>query len=174
MPSTVPTLALPSLLKLLYPRELPVLTPPPGPYFADITQYLIGFLIHSQTADPDTVLLALLVHDLPEARVGDANSVAQVYTSADEVRAISDQLSQLGGFGESMLRLWHQVEEKETPEGVLGKDCDRLEMVIEALRLLDLGISGARDWITSPTPVIKTDIGRRILEEVLRRCGDDT
>ena len=54
MPSTVPTLALPSLLKLLYPRELPVLTPPPGPYFADITQYLIGFLIHSQVISSST------------------------------------------------------------------------------------------------------------------------
>jgi predicted component of type VI protein secretion system len=31
-----------------------VLTPPPGPYFADITQYLIGFLIHSQVISSST------------------------------------------------------------------------------------------------------------------------
>jgi hypothetical protein len=42
--SKVATLALPSLLKLPYPQELPLLTPALGPFLNDITAYLIDFL----------------------------------------------------------------------------------------------------------------------------------
>ncbi len=45
--------------------------------------------------DARKLLSLCLVHDLPEARIGDLNSVHKAYVQADEPRAIADMLQGL-------------------------------------------------------------------------------
>jgi putative hydrolase of HD superfamily len=123
--------------------------------------------------DPRDVAAHLLVHDNPEVRGGDPNSVAKKYVQIDEKRIISDQTQGLGPLGALVANMWHKVEEPTTPLGVCGKDCDRLEMVVTARSLIASGIPGAARWATSTQALIKSNTGRATFEEISKYANTD-
>jgi putative hydrolase of HD superfamily len=116
--------------------------------------------------DPRDVAAHLLVHDNPEVRGGDPNSVAKKYVKIDEKRIITDQTQGLGSLGELVAGMWHRVEERATPEGIIAKDCDRLEMVVTARSLIASGIPGAARWATSTQALIQSNTGRATFKEI--------
>lgn len=71
------------------------------------------------------------LHDLAEARTGDADFVAKNYVTIDEERALQDQFAGLP-FGEDLLKLLHEYEERESMEAKCAKDADIIaQMYIE-------------------------------------------
>jgi putative hydrolase of HD superfamily len=71
------------------------------------------------------------LHDLLEARTGDADFVAKNYVQIDEPKAIRDQFADLP-FGGDLLSMMEGYEERESLEAKCAKDADSVaQMYIE-------------------------------------------
>jgi len=119
------------------------------------------------SVDADRVVRMALVHDLPEARTSDLNYVHQKYVTADEAAAARDQTAGLP-FGEEIRSLLDELASRATPEALVVRDADQLEMLLSLREAEAGGASGARDWIPAVMERLHTptarDLGRRIVE----------
>ncbi len=71
------------------------------------------------------------LHDLAEARTGDADFVAKNYVEIDEDKAMRDQFADLP-FGQDLLTMMTEYEERESLAAKCAKDADSLaQMYIE-------------------------------------------
>lgn len=119
---------------------------------------------HGVTVDPCLTAMKVAVHDVAEARGGDANRVAKAYVTVREDDAIHHQTLRHGAAGQRIKEMWMAVENKTPHEGLIAKDGDYTEMVIEADSLVRRGIPAAIDWITNTTSYLKTPLGKQIVE----------
>jgi len=97
-------------------------------------------LSRGRKLERDKVLRMALVHDLPEAIVGDIIS-KENWTSGGQMwqkdkvakeRPAMRKLASLAGSPE-MLRLWEEFEAQKTPESRFVKDTDRLATILQAV-----------------------------------------
>jgi len=105
------------------------------------------------------------LHDLAEARTGDADFVAKNYVDIDEEKAIKDQFAGLP-FGEDLLKLMSEYEERESLESKCAKDADVLaQMYIEWI-LTWRGNKLAERWFegdfTHRVPFLRTESAKKI------------
>jgi putative hydrolase of HD superfamily len=125
----------------------------------------------------DKLIRMLLLHDVQEALTGDYDLFAKERTGSSEVKeiekwAIKRLLSLLpSDLKERYLLLWQEFETQTTPEAILAKDIDRLEMVMQALEYEEAGFN--RDalesfWRTTENK-IETKIGKAIFEHLRKK-----
>ena len=126
---------------------------------------------HNVVADSCLAAMHIAVHDVAEARGGDANRVAKAYVSVREEEVIHHQTLRHGVAGQRIKEMWLAVENKSPHEGLIAKDGDYTEMVIEADSLVRRGIPAARDWITNTVPYLKTPLGKQIVETLVGEGG---
>lgn len=88
------------------------------------------------TVDRGRALAIAVLHDLPEARVGDLtphDNVPAAQKSAAETQALGGLLDGVPNAGE-LKQLWHEYEHAASAEGRFVKACDKLDMALQALR----------------------------------------
>ncbi len=125
----------------------------------------------SSELDGDRVLRLALVHDLPEARTGDLNYMNQKYVTADEGRAAADMTAALP-FGDEVADLLAEYRAQATPEAILARDADNLEMLFGLKEHHDTGNPAAESWTPPVIARLKTDVARRLAQSVL--AGDSS
>ena len=111
---------------------------------------LLGFHLAMQENGVDASRVALLIlhHDLAEARTGDFNYVHKQYNTADEDRAIMDQVRDLPERHAELVReLTDEFNQAETPEALIAHDADQLDLLLELKEQMDLGNPYAKHWI---------------------------
>ena len=76
------------------------------------TTTFIAYVMAQLETDIDALKLIsmCLVHDLPESRTGDLNTVNKTYVTADEAKALEDTTRKLP-FGSSITELIHEFNE---------------------------------------------------------------
>jgi putative hydrolase of HD superfamily len=89
-----------------------------------------------QAIDVAKLLTIALLHDLPEAVLGDIPSPASAYFPSNakrtaEAEVLTALLKELPHF-ERWERWWDEYEERSSVEGRLVRDADRLDMLIQA------------------------------------------
>lgn len=131
---------------------------------------VIGWAL-ARTAGADTArtVLLCLFHDLPEARTGDFNYVNHMYNRAESRKALEDACFGTGFAGE-LLPLHDELEAGESVEALLAHDADQLDLMLNLKRELDLGNTGARDWLDCAYTRLRTEEGRE-LARVLRETS---
>ena len=97
-------------------------------------------------ADLNRLVMMALIHDLPEARTGDANAVHKVYVQRDEQRAFEDAVCGLP-FGQDLLGLYREYEAGASLESRLARDADQIDMLISLKEQLDCGNPNAAQWM---------------------------
>ena len=130
---------------------------------------VIGYVLASQDPDADAgkVVQMCLFHDLPEARTGDHNYVNKRYVKANEEGALCDQVRGLP-FGDEIIDLTQEFNTQDTLEARIAKDADQLDLILELKEQLDLGNSGARDWLSFAVQRLITGAGKGMAEEILK------
>ena len=112
---------------------------------------LLGFHLAMQENGVDASRVALLIlhHDLAEARTGDFNYVHKQYNTADEDRAIKDQVRDLPAerHADLVRELTDEFNLAETPEALIAHDADQLDLLLELKEQMDLGNPYAKHWI---------------------------
>lgn len=122
-------------------------------------------------ADRPRLLQMCLIHDLPEARIGDLNTVQKRYVSADEKQALNDSVGHLD-FGREMIGLIDEFNAGQTLESQLAHDADQLSFLIDLKAQQDMGRSPAAEWIPSIRDRLKTGPGRQLAAAVMNRPQD--
>jgi len=125
----------------------------------------------SGEVDADRVVRMALFHDLPEARTGDLNYMNQKYVQVDEEAAAADMARDLP-FGEEVLSLLAEFRSQASPEAVLVKDADNLEMLLQLKEHQDVGNRNAEEWIPFTLRRLKTDAARDLALRILE--GDSS
>jgi putative hydrolase of HD superfamily len=121
--------------------------------------------------DVDRVLRMALFHDLPEARTGDLNYMNQKYATVDEERASADMTRGLP-FGDDISELLAEFRSQKTPEAVLARDADNLEMLLQLKEHHDVGNRNAEEWIPFALRRLHTDPARDLAQRILE--GDSS
>ncbi len=116
-------------------------------------------------ADPCRLVLMALIHDLPEARTGDANAVHKLYVKRDEERAFRDAVDGLS-FGHDLLALYREYEEGRSLEARLARDADQIDMLISLKEQLDCGNNNAAQWVPFVEKRLVTPEAKKLAERI--------
>lgn len=119
-----------------------------------------------ESADIGKVLEDCLFHDIGEARAGDLDYVSQKYTQSDELRAVEDAARNLP-FGRRIIEAFRETEERSTPEGVIARDADQLEMLCTLRELIEAGNKLAESWIPPLLKRLRTRSAQELAEEII-------
>jgi putative hydrolase of HD superfamily len=100
--------------------------------------------------DVEKVLLMALLHDVAEVRLTDlpasaARLIPAEVKSRAEAEVMSALLAPLPG-AQRLLGLWQAFEDRESPEGLLVRDADKLEMMVQCLRYELAGSRGLDEF----------------------------
>jgi putative hydrolase of HD superfamily len=113
-----------------------------------------------------------LVHDLPEARIGDLNTVQKKYIQPEESKAITDTSKGLP-FGSSIANLIHEFNDGNSLEAKLAHDADQIALILELKNLSDIGYTPPDTWLPHVLKRLKTKIGKNIARSIMETNRDD-
>jgi putative hydrolase of HD superfamily len=113
-----------------------------------------------------------LLHDLPEARTGDLNTVYKTYVTADEAKALKDATRHLP-FGSSIIGLIEEFNENQSMEAQLAHDADQLALILELKYLSDIGYAPPDTWLPHVLKRIKKEVAKKIARSILETHRDD-
>jgi putative hydrolase of HD superfamily len=113
-----------------------------------------------------------LIHDLPEARIGDLNTVHKKYVKADETKALKDTIEGLA-FGQNLTDLFDEFSEGRSLEARLAHDADQLALILELKDLMDMGYKPPETWIQNVISRVETETGRKIARAVMDTRSDE-
>jgi putative hydrolase of HD superfamily len=117
--------------------------------------------------DLEKLLKLCLVHDLPEARTGDANAVHKRYLTIDEKSAIAEMIQGLPG-GKEIADLLSEFSDCKTTEAVLAHDADQLDMLLSLKEHLDTGSRDAALWIPHVKDRLKSERAKALAGAILK------
>ena len=113
-----------------------------------------------------------LLHDLPEARTGDLNTVHKTYVKADEARALKDTTRHLP-FGSSLTGLIEEFNANRSREARLAHDADQLAFILELKYLSDIGYAPPDTWLPHVLKRIKTKAAKKIARSIMETHRDE-
>jgi putative hydrolase of HD superfamily len=116
--------------------------------------------------DPLKLISLCLVHDLPEARTGDMNSVQKAYVRTDEEKAVADATRHLP-FGAQIAALIAEYRSGSSPEARLAQDADQIALILELKDLADIGCEPPKEWLPHVLARLRTDTGKAIAAAVI-------
>jgi len=133
----------------------------------------IAYIMSQLEPEVDALKLVAmcLIHDLPEARVGDLNTVHKQYVVADEVKAFEDATRGLA-FGRSLRNLLQEYNDGLSKEAKLAHDADQLALILELKDLMDIGYQPPNSWIDNVIDRVKTKTGRKLVQAVMETKRD--
>ncbi|MGB2599391.1 MAG: HD domain-containing protein [Candidatus Omnitrophota bacterium] len=130
---------------------------------------VIGYVLAKmEGVEPYKVLVMTLFNDLHEARINDMHKVASRYLDVKqaEKKAFADQVETL----EENLRtelesLREEYDGQKTPEGVIARDADILECLIQAKEYSDQGFRNAEKFFKKAPEHLETGSARKLWED---------
>jgi len=122
-------------------------------------------------ADGLRLISMALVHDLPEARIGDQNYVQKKYVTVHEEKAVADATRNLP-FGPDMVELMREFNAQETYESRLARDADQRSFLLNLKSIADVGHKSPDQWIPVVRGRLKTEIGKRLADEIMATSWD--
>lgn len=128
----------------------------------------IAFVIAQLNPEADALrLISLaLVHDLPEARIGDLNYFQRLYVTADENAAVADMVKDLP-FSASLSGLIEEFNAQHTLESRLAHDADQLALILDMKPIDETGYEPVQAWLSTACDRLKTQTGRTLAMSIL-------
>ena len=127
---------------------------------------VIGFyLAHQENADVYKVLTMALFNDIHEARINDLHKMGHYYIDFKqaEKEVFEHQMETLDARVSAALRAARrELENQKTKEGIIARDADILECLLQAKEYLDAGYAGARKFFRKAPQYLKTKSARQL------------
>jgi len=139
-----------------------------------LSTLFIGYTLCKLEPDADelNVLKMCLMHDLPEARIGDMNYVNKKYVTVDEEKAVKELTEPLF-FGDEIKNAIGEFNEKKTKESLLAHDADQLSLILQLKEYGDLGNKYSEEWIEFAKQRLYTDTAQKIAETIMNTDSSD-
>lgn len=125
----------------------------------------------SPTVDAGRLVTMCLIHDLPEARIGDLNALQKQYVRADEEAAVSDTAMGLP-FGDELIALIDEFNAGDTLAAQLAHDADQLALVIDLKALADRGYRTPEKWQPHVLERLRTEPAKALARAITHRDFD--
>lgn len=126
----------------------------------------IGYLLSKlENVDSKKVVLMLVLHDMPEARINDKDKIEARYIDGKigEKKAFEEQVENLpNDIQKEVLLLQNEFDECKTKEAIVAKDADYLECAIQAKEYLEIGYKKTEDWFNNVGKFLKTKSAKEI------------
>lgn len=137
------------------------------------TAAFIAFVMSRMEPEVDghRLVSMCLLHDLPEARIGDLNYVQKKYVTADEDRAIADVVENLP-FENDIAELLAEFNGQQSREARLAHDADQLAFILDLKSISDVGGKTPEKWLPVVRKRLKTELGKNLAEAVSTRSWD--
>ena len=134
----------------------------------------IAYVLAQLQPDIDALKLIsmCLLHDLPEARIGDLNTVQKTYVTADEAKAVRDTTADLP-FGSNMTDLMAEYNQNASMEAKLAHDADQIALILELKYLSDIGYAPPDTWLPHVIERIQTKIAKKLTNSIMDTHRDD-
>ncbi len=119
--------------------------------------------------NPEKVACMVLIHDNGEARIGDQHKVAARYLpkSGPEAAAFFDQISNLSSEIQNKWKTYYEeLENRNTPEGIIAKDADWLEVAFQSKEYVELGCESAVNLINNVEKALETKSAKALIKEI--------
>ncbi len=135
---------------------------------------MIAFILSKLEPDADAqrLLTMCLLHDLPEARMGDLNYVQKRYVDADESGASRDALKGLP-FAEQMDDLLREFNAAETLEARLANDADQLALMADLKTMKELGYRTPDKWLPHIEKRLVTHTAQKLAKTLMDTPWDE-
>lgn len=133
----------------------------------------IGYVMSNMVTgiDAQRLISMCLVHDLPEARIGDQNYVNKQYVKPDEAQAVADATRDLP-FGMDLAGLIDEFNRQSTLEAQFAHDADQLAFILDLKAVADIGIKTPHKWLPVVIRRLKTETGKKLAQEILQTEWD--
>lgn len=122
--------------------------------------------------DLEKLLKMCMIHDFGEARALDLDWISQKYNTSDELRAIKDAVKNLS-FGSELVTIYEEYKARKTPEGILAKEADHLELLLTLREIQENGNKQAADWIKPSLKRLQTTTGKKLAREIMKTSPSD-
>ncbi len=134
----------------------------------------IAYVLAQLHPDVDALKLIsmCLVHDLPETRTGDLNTVNKTYVSADEAKALEDTTAGLP-FGSAIMALMQEFNQNSSVEAKLAHDADQIALILELKNLADIGYTPPDTWLPHVLGRVQTKVAQKIARSIMETNRDD-
>lgn len=149
-----------------------------GPGKESVAEHTFGVMCIAWTlaqlapeADQSRLLAMCLVHDLPEARMGDLNYVQKQYVTADEKKAVA-HLTEGLPFGKDLTALIDEFNACETLEAGLAHDADQLAFLLDLKSLTDMGYAAPEKWAGYIQKRLQTPAGIELSRNIAKTEWD--
>ena len=149
-----------------------------GPGKESVAEHTFGVMCIAWTmaqltrdVDQRRLLVMCLVHDLPEARLGDINYVQKQYVTANEKRAVAHMTQGLP-FGQEIERLIDEFNDGQTLEARLARDADQLAFMLDLKALSDMGYTAPQKWAEHVRDRLQTSAGRELADNITQTEWD--
>jgi putative hydrolase of HD superfamily len=128
---------------------------------------LVAWVMSQMEKDIDGLRLIsmCLLHDLPEARIGDLNYVQRKYVTAHEDKAVADTAENLP-FGDKLKELVAEFNGGQTTEAQLARDADQLALLVDLKAIFDNGHQPAAVWMENVAGRLTTALGKELAESI--------
>jgi putative hydrolase of HD superfamily len=111
-----------------------------------MTCVIAYFLAKQLKANMETVLVMSVFHDFHEARTGELDKLAKIYTSRDEEKANKHIFADVD---DELLSLLTTYEEKKTIEAQIAYEANVIAFSVEVRLLMEKGNVHAKEWMTA-------------------------
>ena len=128
----------------------------------------IGFILAKleKYKNPSEVVMLLLFHNIGECRMGNFHRVANRYVKSDIESAIKEQTEKLDEIGKEILKLWEEVQKRESKSSIIATDAKMLDQAFTAKEYIEIGYKYAQNWIDNISKGLKTESAKKLLEEL--------
>ena len=136
-------------------------------YAATSIAMIISDLVGTNT---EKVMKMMLMHDLPEGIIGDLIPGENTIKDSDEEEAIRGILGSLPNkVRKEYIEIWNEFKMNKTKESQLVHEIDKLELIIQLSLYRDrMSKEAFNEFLQSSEKIIKFDINRKFLEEILK------
>ena len=117
--------------------------------------------------DTERALKLALVHDLPEVIAGDITPHDGI-TKAEKRHLEADAAAQLFAGRPDLNALWREYDAGDTPEARFVKECDALDMALQALRYARIRGADTAEFITSARAKLSSQQLLEFLDDACR------
>jgi len=137
----------------------------------------IGYVLAElEKVDSNKVLLMCLFHDNAEVRIGDHHKIMARYmdTKKAEKLATKEQLENLPKkIAQKLEKISTEFNEKKSPEAIVAKDADLLELALQSKEFLELGYRGKQDWLDNIKATIQTKSAKEFFTAIVNGSMND-
>ncbi len=133
---------------------------------------LVLLELEKKKINKEKILMMVMVHDFGEARALDLDWISQKYNTSDEVQAVKESTQELS-FGKSFVKFLEEYKERKTPESMLVKEADHLELLLTLREIQENGNKQAKTWINDCLKRLKTNSGKKLAREILKTSPVD-